>query len=128
MYLAADYSGKPIKNKDMQHLAPFIVMIVLLVIIAVIILSLLNHRLKKQIIESSNINNSLLESLTGPGFRLEALKWGLILFFGGAGLVVLEFIPYESSNSPLPYGVEAIFIAAALLIYYIFLLREKKKN
>lgn len=109
----------------MQHLAPFIVMIVLLIIIAVIILSLLNYRLKKQLIELSMLHQDLIESLTGPGFKYEALKWGLILFFGGTGLIVIDFIPYENANSSLPYGVETVFLAAGFLAYY-FLVKDKK--
>lgn len=109
----------------MQHLAPFIVMLALLIIIAVIIIALLNHRLKKTIIESSDIDNKLLETLTGPGLKKESLKWGLILFFGGIGLIIIEFLPYDSSSSPLPYGVEAVFLSAGFLCYYLLVHHKK---
>lgn len=112
----------------MQHLAPFIVMIVLLIIIAVVILGLMNYRLKKQMIELSLFNEDLIQSLTGPGSKYEALKWGLILFFGGLGLIIIEYIPYESGKSPLPYGVEAVCIATGLLIYYFLLNHKKNKS
>lgn len=87
----------------------------------------MNYRLKKRMIELSLFNEDLITSLTGPGSKYEALKWGLILFFGGLGLIIIEFIPYESGNSPLPYGVEAICIAAGLLIYYSLINHKKSK-
>lgn len=109
----------------MQHLAPFIVMIVLLIIIAVIIITILNHNLKKRLIELGLTNPEVLNALTGSKSKFEALKWGLILFFGGLGLVVIEFLPYPSTGSSLPYGVEAVFLAAGFLIYYLLIRNHK---
>lgn len=102
-------------------------MIALLIIIAVIIIALLKYRLKMRMIESSNIDDRLLESLTGPDAKLEALKWGLILFFGGTGLIVIEFLPFDSTQSSLPYGVEIVFLAAGFLSYYLLLQSKERK-
>jgi len=107
----------------MGHLAPFIVMIAILITIASIVIALLNYRLKKRIIEAGRIDENIVARLFKPaGFPFDLLKWGLLLFFGGLGLVVLEFVPYRGDESPLPYGLEAIFIAAGFLVYY-FLVR-----
>lgn len=65
----------------------------------------------------------ILNNLTDLGS--EMLKWGIILLFGGTGLIVLEFIPYNE-NSPLPYGVMTIFVSLGFLSYY-FLIRNRKK-
>jgi hypothetical protein len=111
----------------MQHIAPFIVMIAILITIAVIITRLLNYRLKKQIINAGRIDENVVDRLFKPsGFPTDLLKWGLLLFFGGLGLVVLEFIPYRGDESPLPYGLEAIFIAAGFLLYYVIVRKEKQ--
>lgn len=115
----------------MKQLAPFIVMIALLIIIAVIIIALLKNRLKMRMIESSNIDDRLIEALTGPdakpNAKMEILKWGLILFFGGTGLIVIEFLPFDSTQSSLPYGVEIVFIAAGFLSYYLLLQGKERK-
>jgi len=111
----------------MKQLAPFIVMIAILIVIAVIIIALLNYKLKIRMIESSGIDDRLLNSLTRPDARLEALKWGLILFFGGFGLIIIEFLPFDSTESSLPYGVEIVCLAAGFLSYYLLLQGKERK-
>lgn len=102
----------------MKSLAPFIVMIAILVTIAIAIIALFNYKLKKQIVESGPLNDNSLKFLSMlPKIGSESLKWGIILFFGGLGLVVLEFVPYDADTSSLPYGVEAIFLAIGFLLY-----------
>jgi len=109
----------------MKQIAPFLLILALLIVFAVVIIALLNYRLKNRILDLNLTDKDFLESLTGPGFKLEILKWGLILFFGGMGLVVLEFIPYSSDQSPLPYGLESIFVAIGFFIYYQIVKNKK---
>ena len=90
------------------------------------LINLFNYRLKKRLIETGNIDESTINFLfTTTGFRSEVLKWGLVLFFSGIGLILLEFIPYKGDHSPLPYGVESIFIALGFLVYYLVIRKEK---
>ncbi|WP_034762381.1 DUF6249 domain-containing protein [Chryseobacterium gregarium] len=110
----------------MKQLAPFIVMIAILIAVCVVIVVLTNYDLKKKILNKENIDDKMfiiLNNLTDLGS--EMLKWGIILLFGGTGLIVLEFIPYNE-NSPLPYGVMTIFVSLGFLSYY-FLIRNRKK-
>lgn len=110
----------------MKNLAPFIVMIAILIAISSIIIVLSNYTLKKRIIDKGPIDDhalKFLERLTGAGS--EILKWGIIILFGGIGLVVLEFVPYDANKSSLPYGVEAIFVSIGFLLYY-YLVKHKK--
>lgn len=110
----------------MKHLAPFIVMIALLIAIAVVIVVITNYNLKRKILNKENIDERMymiLNNLTG--FNSEMLKWGIILLFGGAGLIVLEFLPHDE-NTPLPYGVLTVFVALGFLTYY-FLMKNQKK-
>jgi hypothetical protein len=37
----------------------------------------------------------------------------------------MEFVPYSAEDSPVPYGVEMIFISAGFLLYYLLLRRRK---
>jgi hypothetical protein len=115
-----------LKNMD-QHIAPFIAIIILFIVIAVVIINWFNYRLKKRIIDSGPIDAdaiSFLKRLSDMG--LEQLKWGAVLFSGGLGLVILNYLPYDS-DSPLPYGLEIMFIAAGFLAYYFFVRKVENK-
>lgn len=108
--------------KDVIFLTP----IVLAIMISVLVIALYNYRLKKRIIDSGPIDEYALKFLNSLSSRgSEGLKWGFILLFGGIGLVILEFIPFKANASPLPYGVEAIFLALGFLSYYYFVKKEK---
>lgn len=101
-------------------------MIAILIAISVVIVVLTNHNLKKKILNKENIDDKMfiiLNNLTG--FGSEMLKWGIILLFGGVGLIVLEFIPYNE-DSPLLYGVMTVFVSFGFLSYY-FLMKNQKK-
>lgn len=113
----------------MKQIAPFLVMVAILITIAVCIVVINNYNLKKKIIDRGPIDDNSLQFLTQLSGQVgqEMLKWGLIILYGGIGLVLLEFIPYDAENSPLPYGVEAIFIALAFLTYY-FLVRKVERK
>lgn len=111
----------------MKQLMPFIIVIVFFTLVGIFILTLYNYRLKKKIIESGPLNENSLKFLAQlSGFGTEAAKWGIILLSAGIGLVVMEFVPYSAEDSPLPYGLEMIFIAAGFLVYYLFLTKQKK--
>jgi len=86
--------------------------------------AILNYKLKRKLIESGQVDeksvNILGEQEEG---RFTALKWGLVILFGGLGLVLLEFIPHHV-NSPFPYGFVASFVAVGFLIYYFLVKKE----
>jgi peptidoglycan/LPS O-acetylase OafA/YrhL len=113
----------------MKQLMPFIIIIVFFILIAIFILALYNHRLKKRIIDAGPLDETglkFLAQLSGSGN--EAVKWGLLLLSAGIGFVVMEFVPYSAEDSPVPYGVEMIFVAIGFLLYYLFLRRQKNSN
>ncbi|MDR6940982.1 hypothetical protein [Mucilaginibacter pocheonensis] len=112
----------------MKQLMPFIILIVFLILIAVFILALYNYRLKKRIINSGPLDENSLKFLAQLSSGNDAVKWGLILLTAGIGFVVMEFIPYSAEDSPVPYGVEMIFVAAGFLLYYLFLRSQKDKT
>ncbi len=64
--------------------------------------------------------------------RYPSLKWGLVAFMAGLGLIIIEMIRvtyppgvgyYESA---LPYGIELVFISLGFLIYFFLVTRLKK--
>ncbi|SDR02248.1 hypothetical protein SAMN05421664_3153 [Chryseobacterium soldanellicola] len=110
----------------MKNLAPFIVMIAILIAISVIIVVITNYNLKRRILNKENIDDRMyviLNNLTG--FNSEMLKWGIILLFGGVGLIVLEFLPHDE-NTPVPYGVMTVFVGLGFLTYYFVMKNQKK--
>ena len=112
-------SSKQVNNKQMGG-------IVLFIVVAYIITVIFNFFLRKQILDSGPIDDNareFLKSLAPLG--LEPLKWGLLGLFGGIGLVIIEFIPYRLNESPLPYGVEAIFLSIGFLTYYAIVRKQK---
>lgn len=110
-----------------QHIAPFITIIVLFIVIAVVIINWFNYRLKKRIIDSGPVDADAVSFLKRlSDMSLEQLKWGAVLFSGGLGLVILNYLPYDS-DSPLPYGVEIMFIAVGFLTYYLLARKEQNK-
>lgn len=109
--------------KDVIFLTP----VIMLLGSVIIIIAFYNYRLKKRIIEAGPIDDNALKFLTSlSGLGSDMLKWGVILLFGGIGLVVLEFIPFEARHSSLPYGVEAIFLAIGFLTYYFMVKKDKQ--
>lgn len=108
-----------------QHIALFLAAVLIVLIIAWVIISWYNFRLKKRIIDSGPLNEDargFLKNLAGSG--ADSLKWGCVVFTGGLGLVVINFIPYEF-GSALPYGLEAMFIAAGFLTYYAIMRKQQ---
>lgn len=111
----------------MKQIAPFITLIVVAIVLAVVVISLLNYILKKKIIESGPLDDNSLNFLRSlSDAASNTLKWALLLFFGGLGLMVLEFVPYSAEHSPLPFGIEAIFLSMGFFIYYFIGQKVKK--
>lgn len=109
-----------------QQNSAFFAVIGLAVIISWVIISWYNYRLKKRIIDSGPINEEALGFIKKlSGSATDALKWGCIIFSGGIGLVVINFIKYDHESS-LPYGVEAMFIAVGFLIYYFAVKKQQQ--
>lgn len=105
----------------------FLTPIAICIVVAIIIIALYNYRLKKRIIDSGPIDDNTLKfllSLSGVGS--EVLKWGLILLFGGVGLILVEFLPYPANESSLPYGVVLISVAVGFLTYYLLMKKHEK--
>ncbi|HKK43357.1 MAG TPA: hypothetical protein VJ963_13165 [Bacteroidales bacterium] len=83
-----------------------------------IIKSISEYRLTNKLIERSNPE---LEpgsfKLPDNSNNISNLKWGIIIFLGGIGLVLIHYLKL-SSESPLPYGIESISIALGFILYF----------
>jgi len=86
-----------------------------------------DYILKKKMIDKGFVNDDTqaifkAQSESGEN-KFTSLKWGLIIFFAGLSLVIMEFIP-TSPDSPLPYGLFAVSVSLGFLIYYFIVKKE----
>lgn len=88
---------------------------------------LTEYILKKKMIDKGYVNEDTqaIFKRHADENKYSALKWGLIILFGGLALILLEFIP-TSPESPLPYGLLAFFTSFGFLLYYFLVKKEVK--
>lgn len=87
-----------------------------------------DYMLKKKMIDKGYVNEdsqSIFHKEEATENKYTALKWGLIVFFAGVSLVLMEYIPTRG-DSPLPYGLFAISVSLGFLIYYFLVKRDSK--
>lgn len=87
-----------------------------------------DYILKKKMIEKGYVNEdtqAIFKKNTDEN-RFASLKWGLIILTAGLSLILMDFIEYDA-NSPLPYGLFAVFVSIGFLIYY-FIVRKELHN
>ena len=87
-----------------------------------------DYILKKKMIDKGYVNEdtqAIFKRNTDEN-RYASLKWGLIIFFAGLSLIVMEYIQYETT-SPLPYGLFAVSVSLGFLIYYFLMKKELNK-
>ena len=100
--------------------------------VVAVIMAILNHRIKMRMIKDGHVDENSIKILSqeNSGFKLDTLKWGIILLFGGIGLIILELVKrggFDYYNSPLPFGIETVCLALGFLVYY-FIARNINKN
>lgn len=102
--------------------------------------------LKKSIIRSGHFDNAgiLDQKISSANVenrevnKYPSLKWGLIAFFGGIGLILIDQMsPGNKSygvqenymeNSLLPFGIELVCISLGFIIYFLIVNFSKKKQ
>ncbi len=88
-----------------------------------------DYILRKKMIEKGFVNDTtqaIFKSQDSLDNKYPSLKWGLIVLTAGLALVVLEFIETRP-DSPLPYGLFAVFVSIGFLAYY-FLVQKNSSN
>ena len=86
-----------------------------------------DYILKKKMIEKGFVNDetqAIFKQHTVSN-KYASLKWGLITFFAGLSLILMEYIPTHP-QSPLPYGLFAVSVSLGFLVYYFILKNESK--
>lgn len=89
--------------------------------------TLTDYILKKKMIEKGYVNDetqAVFRNTNVPS-RYGSLKWGLIALFGGLSLILIDYLDLRPS-SPSPYGIVAISLSIAFLVYFYLVKRDVK--
>ena len=86
-----------------------------------------DYILKKKMIEKGFVNEdtqSIFKKHADEN-KYASLKWGLIIFFAGLSLIIMEYLEFDR-QSPLPYGLFAVSVSLGFLIYYFMVKKDIK--
>lgn len=89
--------------------------------------TLTDYILKKKMIEKGYVNDdtqAIFRNTNVPN-RYGSLKWGLIALFGGLSLILIDYLDLEP-GSPSPFGIIAISLSIAFLVYFYVVKRDVK--
>ncbi len=102
-----------------------------------IIRILSEHLLKRKIIKNGHFDKAdiLYQTKTESDEvnKYPSLKWGLVAFMAGAGLIVTKIIYWNDAywmhdhDALLPIGIELVFISLGFLIYFFIVNFRKNK-
>lgn len=107
----------------MYQLAPYIMITSIFYMLTSIVMNLIQYRLKKKMVDASIFDPDTIKLLLKiPEKNSESnniIKWAVILFFAGFGLIVDGFLPFSWDNSTVPAGIEIVFISCGFFVYYL---------
>lgn len=107
----------------MQDLIPIIAIISVFGSTILFVTILTNYALKKKLIDKDMVNPETANLFKKQDNKQSALKWGLIVLFGGLGLIVIDSMGLDGDEA-MPYGIEAVSISIGFLIYYAMMKKE----
>lgn len=86
-----------------------------------------DYILKKKMIDKGYVNEDTqaIFKQHASDNKYSSLKWGLIALFGGLSLIIMEFVNVRP-ESPMPYGLFAVFVSIGFLVYYFMVKKESK--
>ncbi|MEZ5105030.1 MAG: DUF6249 domain-containing protein [Draconibacterium sp.] len=120
----------------MEHLSEIVITVVVFAGIYYILSLLADFLLKRKLIKAQQYERvGILDTpkpTTEEVNKYPSLKWGLVAFMAGLGLIVIEWLRYYDAdlidyrNSVLPFGILLVFVSLGFLIYF-FIMNGKKK-
>ena len=114
-------------NEITEMLLPIGVLATIATGIGYFLKTVTNYRLKKKLIERNLVNSEAVDLFKEQtDNRYSSLKWGLIVFFAGTGLIIMHSLEYYR-DSPLPFGIFAVSISLGFLVYF-FLVGKISKD
>ena len=107
----------------MNDLIPIVAIISVFGSVILFVSTLTNYSLKKKLIDKDMVNPETASLFKKHDSKQSALKWGLIVLFGGLGLIIIDSMGLDGDEA-MPYGIEAVSIAVGFLIYYALMKKE----
>lgn len=97
-----------------------------------------SHFLKRKIIKAGHFDKAgileqkaeLVETQPRVNYdQFPALKWGLVTFFGGIGLIIIELVRnsnplFADYHSVMPFGIFFVSVSLGFLLYYVIMSRK----
>ncbi len=84
-----------------------------------IIRAVTDYQLRRKLIQLGHVDKEASYLLRRASDNQAAsLKWGLIILFGGLGLIIISITGIESQNSALPLGVVLVSVSIGFLLYH----------
>ncbi len=102
---------------------PVFVVITIALSILTLVKNILDYKLKRKILDKENIANMEFPSIIEREVnydKIPFLKWGLIILFAGAGLILIEVFgfSFRTHQSSLPFGIVLMSVAMGFLTYF----------
>ncbi len=107
----------------MDELIPIIAIISVFGSVILFVNTITNYSLKRKLIDKDMVNPETVNLFKKHDGRHSALKWGLIVLFGGIGLIIIDSMGLDNDDA-MPYGIEAVSIAIGFLTYYGLMKKE----
>ena len=82
-----------------------------------------NYSLKKKLIDKNMVNEETANLFKKETSKQNTLKWGLIILFGGLGLIVIDSMNLDGDDA-MAWGIEGVSIAIGFLLYYFVAKKE----
>jgi hypothetical protein len=114
----------------MAHIESILISIAFFATTFMLVVAIFNFILKNKLIKTGQTDPEVLKMLSiSFDQKTAVLKWGTILLLGGIGLVTIHYLPEARDlESPLPYGIEMIFLAVGFLLYYLIIKKDITKS
>jgi hypothetical protein len=126
-------------------MTPILVTTIIFYSIYMVLKNFTDYSLKKMIIKSGHVDNAAIldQQVSSANAesrevnRYPSLKWGLVAFFAGMGLIFIDQMSPGGAdwrangrfmdNSVLPLGVEMVAISFGFILYFLIVNFIKKK-
>ncbi|MEM6735970.1 MAG: DUF6249 domain-containing protein [Bacteroidota bacterium] len=102
----------------MNDLVPIIAIISVFGSIILFVNILTNYSLKRKLIDRNMVNEQATNLFHQETNKQNSLKWGLIILFGGLGLIVIDSLRLDGDNA-MAWGIEAVSVAIGFLLYFL---------
>jgi len=109
----------------MTELIPIVAIISVFGSTILFVTILTNYSLKRKLIDKNMVNEETANLFTKETSKQNTLKWGLIILFGGLGLIIIDTMNLDGDDA-MAWGIEGVCIAIGFLLYYFVAKKEMK--